>query len=76
MKKYRIVFFNPVTSNKRVYHFTVTWDSSNHGWNIHIKHDLFGYENDIIIRYDYRMFINMFADNDRRRDEYITIKEC
>lgn len=73
--RFKIVFWNPSTLKKRVYHFTVTRDHINHAWNIHMVHDVVGFEDDLTIRWDYVDFIKKWAECDRRYNEYVSIKE-
>ena len=71
--KYKVVFWNPIKSTKRVYHFVAMWDYSNHRWNMNVSNTLFTSERPIYTTPT--QFISEWAKNMAYTDEYINIKE-
>lgn len=75
MKKYKVVFWNPIMCQKRTYTFVVTRDDYNHLWNVEILYQFWNETDTIRLRWDYKVFIDKFVSSECRDGEYITIKE-
>ena len=80
MKRFRLVFFNPVSCNKRVYTFEFSFDPSNHGWDL-IHSEQYGIykrepRHDFIQRMSPEEYIEYAIKGLTRTysDEYMTLK--